>query len=173
MYFSKRSDQPIFQSMHTQHNYQLSVKWTGNTGTGTSAYREYERSHLITVQDKQDILASSDPAFRGDKTKHNPEELLLAALSSCHMLSYLHLCAVSGVIVIDYIDHASGIMVNTGDGGGHFSEVTLNPIVTVTENSMTEKANELHKKANELCFIASSVNFPVHHRPICRIKSEL
>jgi organic hydroperoxide reductase OsmC/OhrA len=156
--------------MHKLHNYQLTVKWTGNTGAGTSAYKEYERSHVITVQDKPDILASSDPAFRGDKTKHNPEELLLAALSSCHMLSYLHLCAVSGVIVTDYIDHATGIMINTPDGGGHFSEVTLNPVVTVTENSMTEKANELHKKANEFCFIASSVNFPVHHQPICRIK---
>ncbi|HSV11622.1 MAG TPA: OsmC family protein [Hanamia sp.] len=155
--------------MSGQHNYKLTVKWTGNSGTGTSGYREYERSHTISIANKSDICASSDAAFRGDKAKHNPEDFLLASLSSCHMLSYLHLCAVSSVIVIDYIDEATGIMINTADGGGHFLEVTLNPIVTVTENSMIEKANELHKKANELCFIANSVNFPVHHKPICRI----
>ncbi len=158
--------------MNTQHHYKLTLKWTGNTGTGTLNYRAYERSHTIIVENKQDILGSSDPSFRGDKTKHNPEELLLAALSSCHMLSYLHLCVVAGVIVTDYIDNATGIMINTPDGGGYFSEVTLNPIVTVTENSMIEKANELHKKANQLCFIANSVNFPVHHKPICRIKDK-
>jgi organic hydroperoxide reductase OsmC/OhrA len=122
------------------------------------------------VSDKPDISGSADPAFRGDKTKHNPEELLLASLSSCHMLSYLHLCAVAGVVVTDYIDHATGIMIETSAGGGRFSEATLNPIVTVTEDSMTQKANELHKKANEICFIANSVNFPVHHKPTCKIK---
>ena len=153
--------------MNGQHNYKLTVKWTGNAGTGTSNYREYERNHTISVDNKTDILASSDPAFRGNKTKHNPEELLLASLSSCHMLSYLHLCAVSGVVVTDYVDNATGIMMETSNGGGHFSEVTLNPIVTVTENSMIQKANELHKKANELCFIANSVNFPVYHKPTC------
>jgi len=154
--------------MNGQHNYNLTIKWTGNAGTGTSNYREYERNHTIIADHKPDILASSDPAFRGDKTRHNPEELLLASLSSCHMLSYLHLCAVSGVVVTDYVDNATGIMTETPDGGGHFSEVTLNPIVTVTENSMIQKANELHKKANELCFIANSVNFPVHHKPTCQ-----
>jgi organic hydroperoxide reductase OsmC/OhrA len=153
--------------MNGQHNYNLTIKWAGNMGTGTSHYREYERNHTIFVDNKPDILASSDPAFRGDKTKHNPEELLLASLSSCHMLSYLHLCAVSGVVVTDYVDNATGIMIETSNGGGHFSEVTLNPVVTVTENSMIPKANELHKKANELCFIANSVNFPVHHKPKC------
>jgi organic hydroperoxide reductase OsmC/OhrA len=153
--------------MNGQHNYNLTIKWAGNMGTGTSHYREYERNHTIFVDNKPDILASSDPAFRGDKTKHNPEELLLASLSSCHMLSYLHLCAVSGVVVTDYVDNATGIMIETSNGGGHFSEVTLNPVVTVTENSMIPKANELHKKANELCFIANSVNFPVHHKPQC------
>jgi organic hydroperoxide reductase OsmC/OhrA len=156
--------------MNGQHNYNLKVEWTGNTGTGTSNYKVYERSHTIVVDNKPDILASADPAFRGDKTKHNPEDFLVASLSACHMLSYLHLCAVSGVIVTDYIDNATGIMIDTPNGGGHFSEVTLNPIVTVSENSMTEKAIELHKKANELCFIANSVNFPVHHKPSCKIK---
>jgi len=155
--------------MNGQHNYKLTIKWTGNKGTGTSDYRAYDRSHTISVENKVEILASSDPAFRGDKTRHNPEDLLVASLSSCHMLSYLHLCVMGGVVVTDYVDNATGIMTETPNGGGVFTEVTLNPVVTVTEISMTEKANELHKKANELCFIANSVNFPVKHNPTCNI----
>ena len=155
--------------MNGQHNYNLTIKWTGNKGTGTSDYRSYDRSHSISVNNKTEILASSDPAFRGDKTRHNPEDLLVASLSSCHMLSYLHLCAVGGVVVTGYVDNATGIMTETPNGGGRFTEVTLNPVVTVTESSMTEKANELHKKANELCFIANSVNFPVKHNPTCNM----
>jgi len=155
--------------MQGQHNYSLTVKWTGNKGTGTSNYKAYDRSHAIIVGNKPDILGSSEPAFLGDKTKHNPEDLLVASLSSCHMLWYLHLCAEAKVIVIDYIDNATGIMQETTNGGGHFTEVTLNPIVTVTEISMIETANELHKKANELCFIANSVNFPVRHNVTSKI----
>jgi organic hydroperoxide reductase OsmC/OhrA len=143
--------------------------WTGNKGTGTDNYRTYERSHSIVIKNKTDILGSSDPAFRGDKTRHNPEELLVASLSSCHMLWYLHLCSEVGVIVTDYIDKATGVMLETSNGGGQFHEVILNPIVTVTEKSMVDRANELHKKANELCFIANSVNFPVRHNPIAKI----
>ncbi len=138
--------------MKGQHNYSLQLKWTGNKGTGTSNYRAYERSYTIFVENKADLLGSSDPAFRGDRTKHNPEEFLVASLSSCHMLSYLHLCAEAGVVVTDYADNAIGIMMETSNGGGHFTEVTLNPIVIVTEFSMIEKANELHKKANEMCY---------------------
>jgi organic hydroperoxide reductase OsmC/OhrA len=155
--------------MNGQHNYNLTVKWTGNKGDGTSSYRGYERSHSILVEGKMEIPGSSDPAFRGDKTRYNPEELLVAALAGCHMLSFLHECVKAGVVVSDYVDHATGIMVETSNGGGHFTEVTLNPMVTVTESSMIEKANELHHKASELCFIASSVNFAVHHRPVCRV----
>lgn len=152
--------------MKTQHNYALTVRWTGNLGTGTNSYRSYERAHTIEIEGKPDIEGSSDPSFRGDKAKHNPEEMLLSALSSCHMLSYLHLCAVSGVVVTAYVDQATGTMVETPDGGGHFPQATLHPVVTVTSATMIEKANELHKKASELCFIASSVNFPVHHEPL-------
>lgn len=155
--------------MQGQHHYKATVKWTGNKGTGTDNYRNYERSHQIIIESKSDISGSSDPAFRGDKTKHNPEDLLVSSLSACHMLTYLHLCAVTGVIVTEYIDNATGIMVDTSNGGGQFTEVTLNPIVTVTEQHMVDKANELHKKANELCFIANSVNFPVRHNPISKI----
>ena len=151
--------------MSKQHYYKSTIKWTGNNGSGTDNYRNYERSHQIIIENKSDILGSSDTVFRGDKTKHNPEELLVSSLSSCHMLWYLHLCSKAGVIVSDYIDNAIGILVESSNGGGQFSEVTLNPIVTVTEQSMVDKANEIHKKANELCFIANSVNFPVKHNP--------
>lgn len=153
--------------MNGEHHYKTTVKWTGNTGTGTSGYRNYERSHSILLTDKTEILGSSDPAFRGDRTKHNPEDLLLASLSSCHLLWYLHLCAEAGVIVLDYEDNAKGIMLETANGGGRFTEVTLQPSVRVSDEKMIEKANELHKKANELCFIANSVNFPVHHKATC------
>ncbi len=159
--------------MKGQHQYHLTLKWTGNTGQGTSSYRVYERSHTIAVENKADILGSSDPAFRGDKTRHNPEDLLLAALSACHMLSYLHLCAVNGVVVIDYVDHASGTMQETADGGGHFTEVTLHPVVTVRNASMFDQANALHHQANKLCFIANSCNFPVHHLPQCKTEAAI
>ena len=155
--------------MKGQHNYSLTVKWTGNKGTGTSNYKAFDRSHLIIIDNKAEIGCSSDPAFLGDKTKHNPEELLIASLSACHMLWYLHLCAEAKIIVVDYVDNATGVMVETSNGGGHFTEVTLHPIVIVTDISMIEKANELHKKANELCFIANSVNFPVLHNATSKI----
>ncbi|WP_276347884.1 OsmC family protein [Daejeonella sp. JGW-45] len=153
--------------MSAQHNYQLTVKWTGNTGTGTSGYRAFERSHTIQAGNKPEIAGSSDPSFRGDKSRYNPEELLLASLSSCHMLWYLHLCAEAGVIVTGYEDHATGKMTEMESGSGQFTEVTLNPKVTVSDIAMAGKANELHKKANEMCFIARSVNFPVRH--ICKV----
>ena len=165
----KQTFRKHIEEMAKQHNYNLTIQWTGNNGTGTSDYKAYERNHSILVNNKAEIAVSSDPAFRGDKTKHNPEELLVASLSSCHMLWYLHLCTEAGVVVTDYTDHAAGVMVETANGGGYFSEVTLHPIVTVTENSMIERANALHEKANALCFIANSVNFKIHHEPVCRV----
>ena len=156
--------------MEKQHHYNATIVWTGNNGTGTDNYKSYERSHKIIIENKSDILCSSDPAFRGDKTKHNPEELLLSVVSSCHMLWYLHLCSEAGVVVLDYTDSATGIMDEGSNGNGRFTKVTLNPVVTVTENTMVDKANELHKKANELCFIANSVNFPVTHHPTAKTK---
>lgn len=150
--------------MKGEHHYKLTVRWTGNNGTGTDSYRSYERNHTITIDGKPDISGSSDPAFRGDKSRHNPEEMLLSALSTCHMLSYLHVCVVAGVVVTAYEDEATGIMRETPDGGGHFTEVTLHPVVTVADPSMATLAAELHQKASKLCFIANSVNFPVHHQ---------
>jgi organic hydroperoxide reductase OsmC/OhrA len=151
--------------MSKEHQYRISLEWTGNSGAGTSGYKSYERSHRISVQNKPDILGSSDPSFRGDSSKYNPEELLVASLSSCHMLWYLHVCAEAGVVVVNYSDQAMGTMVETSNGGGKFSQVTLNPVVTVRDALMIEKANALHARANELCFIANSVNFRVSHRP--------
>ena len=154
--------------MNKQHLFKRTIEWTGNNGTGTSDYKAYERHHTIRVEGKPDIHASSDPAFRGDGSKYNPEDFLLASLSSCHMLWYLHLCAVAGVIVTDYTDHATGVMEEVAGGGGQFTSVTLHPIVIVTEASMIAKAIELHKKAGELCFIARSVNFPVDYKPVAK-----
>ncbi|MGV3588418.1 MAG: OsmC family protein [Adhaeribacter sp.] len=151
--------------MHGQHLYKATINWTGNKGEGTAGYKAYDRSHTISVENKQDISASSDPAFRGDKTRYNPEELLVSSLAACHMLWYLHLCAEAGIVVMDYVDTATGTMVETPDGGGHFTEVTLNPVITVTETWMIAKADALHQTANKRCFIASSVNFPIYHKP--------
>lgn len=152
------------------HHYKTTIQWTGNKGTGTSGYIDYERSHTISVENKTTIDGSSDPAFRGDKTKHNPEEMFLSSLSSCHMLWYLHFCSEAGIIVTDYQDEATGIMAETPNGSGHFTEVTLHPTIYVMDDSMIEKAKELHHKASEFCFIANSVNFPVKHIPIVLVK---
>ncbi|SKB86769.1 OsmC family protein [Dyadobacter psychrophilus] len=150
--------------MGKEHHYAATIIWTGNKGTGTSGYQAYGRDHVIEIENKPVLHASSDPAFRGDRTRHNPEDLLLSSLSSCHMLWYLHLCSDASVRVTEYVDKATGIMVETSNGGGRFAEVTLNPVVRVSDPSMIEKAIGLHEKANELCFIANSVNFPVLHR---------
>lgn len=148
-----------------QHHYSLSTEWTGNNGSGTSSYTTYDRSYVLRSGNKPVINGSSDPAFRGDPAKYNPEELLLASLSSCHMLWYLHLCSEAGIIVTAYVDQASGLMAETADGGGKFEQVMLNPVVTVQSASMVEPAELIHEKANRLCFIANSVNFPVVHHP--------
>jgi organic hydroperoxide reductase OsmC/OhrA len=150
-----------------QHHYTIDTAWTGNTGTGTTTYKGYERSHDISAPGKPTIAGSSDPAFRGDARRYNPEELLVAALSTCHMLSYLHVCAVAGIVVVEYKDQAGGTMEETNDGSGHFTEVVLHPVVTITDASRTEEANQLHHRAHELCFIANSCNFPVKHQPVC------
>ena len=151
--------------MAKEHQYSAQVTWTGNRGTGTSGYTAYDRDHLISANGKPDIFGSSDPAFHGNRNKFNPEDSLVAALSACHMLWYLHLCSVNGVVVIDYVDKATGIMKENEDGSGQFSEVTLHPLITVESPAMAEKAKSLHEDAHRMCFIARSVNFPVRHQP--------
>ncbi len=153
-----------------QHHYKTTLNWTGNKGTGTSNYKAYERAHTISAEGKPDLLGSSDPSFRGDPSRYSPEDSLVGALSACHMLWYLHLCAVNQVIVIDYKDEASGTMAEHKDGSGEFTEVILRPLVTVKEHSMIVKANELHHEANKMCFLARSMKFPVKHEPKAIVK---
>ena len=144
-----------------QHHYEVQIAWTGNEGEGTKTYRGYKRDHSITGPGKPPVKGSSDPAFCGDPTRYNPEELLVASLSACHMLSYLHLCAVNGIVVIEYQDDAAGVMSEDPDGSARFVEVTLHPNVTIEADSDETKALSLHEDAHHNCFIANSVNFPV------------
>lgn len=148
--------------MH-EHHYHTSLEWTGNQGQGTSSYQAYSRNHIIRAAGKADIAGSSDPGFRGDPSRYNPEDMLVASLSACHMLWYLHLCAVAGVVVTAYADEASGVMAETAHNGGHFTSVTLHPRVTVANAAMKEKALALHADAHHHCFVANSCNFPVLH----------
>lgn len=146
------------------HEYRIGIEWTGNRGTGTSGYRAYGRELLIHATDKDPLEGSADPTFHGNAERWNPEELLVAALSQCHMLSYLHMAVRAGVVVTDYTDDASGIMQQEGLGGA-FTSVTLRPRVTVADASMVEAARAAHADARAACFIANSVNFPVRHEP--------
>mgnify|MGYP001799536390 CR=1 FL=1 len=152
-----------------QHRYKIRNTWTGNIGLGTYDYKSYERAYTISVEGKPDLSGSSDPSFRGDRSRHNPEELFLASIASCHMLWFLHLCSVEGVVVSAYEDVATGTMVEKKDGSGRFTEVILKPVVTVSSAEMIPKAETLHARANEMCFIANSCNFPIRHQPQTQI----
>ncbi|MEV0618837.1 OsmC family protein [Nonomuraea sp. NPDC050404] len=153
--------------MSRQHTYETVVTWTGNRGTGTSSYRDYGREHDLSAEGPPVIPGTADPAFRGDPARWNPEQLLVGSLSQCHMLWFLHKCAMAKVVVTAYSDTATGTMAETADGG-HFTEVVLRPAVTVAEPEMMETAMELHEAAHKSCFIAASVNFPVRHEPTVR-----
>lgn len=153
-----------------EHHYQIDLTWTGNEGKGTESYKAYSRNHLINAPGKSiTIPGASDPSFLGDPTRYNPEELFVSSLSACHMLWYLHLCAVNKIVVIAYEDRATGTMIETKDGGGRFTEVTLHPKVTITDPTQKEKALDLHHQANGLCFIANSCNFEVRHEAIIAV----
>ncbi|HEX3679007.1 MAG TPA: OsmC family protein [Galbitalea sp.] len=159
--------------MEIQHNYEVAVEWRGNRGTGTSDYKSYGRELLVTAAGKPEITGSADRAFRGNPDRWNPEELLLAALSQCHLLSYLHVATSHGIVVTSYSDSATGVMQQTADGGGHFVSATLRPVVTIAAgneaDALLELARNLHHEASEKCFIAASVNFPVLHEPVVRL----
>ena len=152
--------------MNKLHHYAMQLVWTGNRGEGTATYRSYDRSYTISIKNKADFFGTSDAVFRGDPTKHNPEELLVMALSSCHLLSYLHLCAVNGIVLTDYVDEAKGTMEEDAVKGGYFTDVTLNISMKITDIAKKEIAEKLHHQANKLCFIANSVNFPVNHNVV-------
>jgi organic hydroperoxide reductase OsmC/OhrA len=149
-----------------RHEYRATISWTGNLGTGTSHYRAYSRNHEIRIDGKPSpIPGSSDPAFRGDPARYNPEELLVASLSACHMLWFLHLCADAGIVVTGYSDEAVGVMVTEAGGSGRFTEVVLRPRITITDAARSQEAAALNDRVHELCFIAASVNFPVLCQP--------
>ncbi|MFI2562562.1 OsmC family protein [Paenarthrobacter sp. NPDC018779] len=148
-----------------EHHYALTVRWTGNLGDGTSTYRGYSRDHDVEIPGLPTLRGSSDPTFHGDRTRYNPEQLLLAALSQCHMLSFLHVAVKHGVVVTAYEDNAEGLMKLNRDGSGQFENVTLKPRVTLADPAQEELMPQLHHEANQVCFIARSVNFPVLHQP--------
>ena len=150
----------------SEHTYALTVQWTGNRGGGTSSYRSYSRDHDVLIPGLPVLKGSADPTFHGDRERYNPEQLLLAALAQCHMLSYLHVAVKHGVVVTDYRDEASGRMRLNRDGSGQFEQVTLHPRVTVADAGQVDLAAGLHHEANQVCFIARSVNFPVLHQPV-------
>lgn len=158
--------------MNQHHRYSIAVEWTGNTGEGTRSYTAYRRDHLVSAPGKQPIEGSSDPAFRGDASRYNPEELLVASLSACHMLWYLHLCSANGLIVTGYRDDAGGVLAMNADGSGAFSSVTLKPEVTLDArhgDADRQKAIELHESAHHHCFIARSMAFEVGVEPHVRV----
>lgn len=153
-----------------EHRYALTVRWTGNLGEGTASYRGYSRDHDIEIPGLPVLYGSADPTFHGDRTRYNPEQLLLAALSQCHLLSFLHVAVKHGVVVTGYEDRAEGLMRTNRDGNGQFESVTLRPRVTVAAQASGELPDAgllevLHAEANGVCFIARSVNFPVLHEP--------
>lgn len=148
------------------HPYEVKVEWIGNQGEGTLNYKSYSRNHTINAVGKyQEILASSDPSFLGDKSKYSPEDLFLSSLAACHMLWYLHLCTIHKITVTAYLDNATGVMIETENGSGQFTKVTLHPQVKITDANMITKANQLHAEANQMCFIANSCNFKIGHNP--------
>lgn len=149
------------------HHYHLTITWTGNIGEGTKNYKSYERDHTIEVGGKPVIPGTSEVSYFGNQTRYNPEELLVASLSACHMLWYLHFCAVNGIVVTNYVDKATGTMQTEEDGNGHFTEVILQPQITIVGHGPADEnvLQQLQKKANKYCFIANSCNFPVMHQP--------
>jgi organic hydroperoxide reductase OsmC/OhrA len=151
--------------MADSHLYTLDLLWRGDH---TRTYESYTREHLIRINGKSELRATADPMFRGDGALHNPEDLLLAALSGCHLLTYLALCARARINVLSYRDQAEGTLVLAKDGGGHFSEVVLRPEVVVEDAAHEGKAIALHAAAHKYCFIANSVNFPVRNEPVVR-----
>lgn len=156
--------------MSRTHRYAVTVEWTGDRGSGTARYDAYARDHVLAAAGKPAIPGSSDPAFRGDPSRWNPEELLVGAVSACHKLWYLHLCAVNGVAVVGYVDRAEGEMAEDAAGGGRFTGFTLRPEVTISAGDPAV-AEALHAQAHEQCFIANSLNAPVRVEPLVRVKA--
>lgn len=157
--------------MANTHEYAARLIWKGNLGTGTSTYAGYGRDYTVAVEGKQEMRGSADPMFRGSADLHNPEDLFVASIAACHMLSYLALCARKGVSVVAYEDSATATLALTSGGGGRFERVTLNPVVTIADASMEALAIALHDEAHKLCFIAASCSAPIHHAATVKVVS--
>jgi organic hydroperoxide reductase OsmC/OhrA len=149
-----------------QHRYRSTVTWTGNTGAGTANYKAYERAHVIAAPGKGEIAGSSDANFRGDASRWNPEDMFVASASTCHMLWYLHLCAVNDVVVLDYRDEPEGLMIEEASGSGAFARIVLKPQVKLAAASSEQRARELHHEAHKMCFIANSVKCEIVTEPV-------
>lgn len=149
----------------TAHHYRLAATWTGNTHGGTTGYRDYSRDVTVVAEGKPDLLLSADKSFRGDPARWNPEELLVAALVQCHLLSFLHVAVTHGVVVTDYADEATGTLEQQGSGG-RFTEVVLRPHVALSDAGDGTPLDQLHEEAHAACFIAGSVSFPVRVEPV-------
>jgi organic hydroperoxide reductase OsmC/OhrA len=147
--------------MSRQHAFTANIEWTGNLGTGTTAYTAYSRNHTLSAEGKSPLACSSAPEFRGDATMYNPEDMLLYSVSSCHMLWFLHCCADAGVVVTAYNDRPQGTLVIEANGIGRFTEITLHPVVTLKDSEQAQQLASLHEKAHRHCFIANSLNCPV------------
>ena len=155
----------------SEHIYNVEIIWTGNLGEGTKAYDSYSRNHTIGADNKTIINGSADSEFRGDPNKYNPEELLLASISSCHMLWYLHLCTTNEISVNYYADNPQGNMSINSNGGGQFTSVILRPKIIINDKNKKTLAESLHAKAHHKCFISNSVNFPIPINPSIESKS--
>lgn len=147
--------------MGKAHHYTLTLRWVGNTGEGTRTYKSYQRDYVVNADGKPELAGSADPNYLGDATRWNPEELLVAALSGCHKLWFLHLCATKNITVTDYVDTPLGALNAEADGSGEFTSTVLRPAITLADPSQADAADALHELAHEKCFIARSVNFPV------------
>ena len=151
-----------------EHRYEAQVVWDGNLGDGTASYAGYARRYTVRIAGKPELAGTADVAFHGQADRHNPEDLFLAAIAACHMLSYLALCARRRIRVLAYEDAAVGTLKVEPNGGGRFEEVVLRPIVTVASADEVEAATREHDRAHELCFIANSCRVPIRHLPTVR-----
>jgi len=155
----------VTERQYTERQYEVAVEWTGDRGTGTKSYTAYGRDHVVSAEGRPKIRGSSDPGFRGEDTRWNPEQLFVASVAQCHMLWYLHLCAENGVVVLEYVDRPLGTVASRPDGAGEFTDLLLRPAVVVVAPEQVEAAQALHARAHELCVIARSVRCPVRHEP--------
>lgn len=151
-----------------KHLFKAEVKWTSNQEDSTKRF--YSKSHQILIEGKPVLNVSAAKVFKGDPELYNPEDLLLSSLVSCHMMSYLYVCSQNGIEVLEYSDNAEATLEVSVDGSGRFVEVKLNPRVTIANPDKIQMALDLHQKANKLCFIANSCNFPVLHNASCEVK---